>query len=717
MSSRLAQYLVAQGLVAAPAVDEALKLQASEGGGLDTALLQLGMPEEALLEALTQVSGLPSIDLTGFEPNPEVARLIPPKLAERLKVVPLSLEGNTLHVACAEPVPQAELNEVGFLLGKELALWVAPELRLRDWMGALFGVRITERERRVLSTLKPGHAHASATPPVEVPTPVSATVGPSDDALSLEYVEKLAQAIAEEPILLDRPRGEASEAEPAAPPQAQPTPGWTLPDAKDALEKAAYDREAIKDVALQYALQTFEFAAAFAVIRGTAVGWDARGLGADPALVGQVSFPLDTPSIFRTVALARSTFVGPLPGDAMTQSILQALGRNARAAFVHPVEVRGRLVALLYADTGSRPLSQRGAADFGFFCQELSHAFQELILARKQRRGELLPAPEPEAPVAQFGYGWAPSTPSGGAGVGRLAAVPVQVRAEQPPSDFKPILRRLTGPDPTQRARAMAELARSPEASARVLVRDFPGPTAWSRLPISDLPEPDELGPIPGALSRLGRPAAAALAPLLDADDPDTRYFALLTAGSLPFPDLVPGVLRGLFDLEPEIASAARASARKLRRLSRFESAMRGLRQELTAIDPVRRSLAARALGALHDRDSVDGLIGLSASSDPVLVQAAVESLQEITRANFGAQPRAWSAWWTENRDRRRSEWLVAALAHRELELRQAALEELASVVGDSLGYEPEAPADQRTRAIERWTRALTNDARLRQLD
>jgi HEAT repeat protein len=710
MSSRLAQYFVAQGLVAAPAVDEALKLQATQGGGLDTALLQLGMPEEMLLEALSQVSGLPSIDLTGFEPNPEVARLIPPKLAERLKVVPLSLEGNTLHVACAEPVPQAELNEVGFLLGKELALWVAPELRLRDWMVALFGVRLSEREQRVLSTLKPGHAHASGTPPVQVPTPVSAKVGPSDDTLSLDYVEQLAQSVSEEPILLDRPRSE--EAPIAAPEQ----PAWTLADAKDALNKAAYDREAIKDVALQYAMQTFEYAAAFAVIRGTAVGWDARGPGADPASVGQVSFPLDTPSIFRTVALARSSFVGPVPNDAMTQMILQSLGRQSRAAFVAPVEVRGRLVGMLYADSGSRPLSQRGAADFGFFCQELSAAFQELILSRKQRKQDAHPEPEPE-PVAQFGYGWAPSTPSGGAGVGRLAAMPPQVRAEQPPSDFGPILRRLTGPDPTMRARAMAELARSPEASARVLVRDFPGPTAWSRMPVSDLPEPDELGPIPGALSRLGRPAASALAPLLDADEPDTRYFALLTSGGLPFPELVPGVLRGLFDLEPEIASAARASARKLRRLSRFESSMRGLRQELTALDPLRRSLAARALGALHDRDSVDGLIGLTASEDSLLAQAAVEALQEITRANFGTNPRAWSAWWAENRDRRRSEWLVAALSHRELELRHAALEELATVVGDSLGYEAEAPGHVRASGIERWMRALSNDARLRQLD
>src|SRR5690349_3032945 len=195
MSARLVQYVVAQGLVAAPVADEAQRVQAAQGGGLDTALLELGLDENQLLGALAQVSGLPSIDLTDFEPNPDVAKLIPPKLAERLKVVPLSLEGNTLHVACAEPVPQAELNEVGFLLGKALALWVAPEVRLRDWMTALFGVSLQEREVRLLGRLRPGHAHAAQTPPAQSPTPVSATVGP-EDPLNLDYVERMAQAVA-----------------------------------------------------------------------------------------------------------------------------------------------------------------------------------------------------------------------------------------------------------------------------------------------------------------------------------------------------------------------------------------------------------------------------------------------------------------------------------------------------------------------------------------
>ena len=66
------------------------------------------------------------------------------------------------------------------------------------------------------------------------------------------------------------------------------------------------------------------------------------------------------------------------------------------------------------------------------------------------------------------------------------------------------------------------------------------------------------------------------------------------------------------------------------------------LRRELASTDPLRRSLAARALGVLHDREAIDGLINLTGSDDELVATAAAEALKEITRANFGPQPRAW---------------------------------------------------------------------------
>ncbi|WP_415835415.1 FrgA protein, partial [Corallococcus soli] len=538
-----------------------------------------------------------------------------------------------------------------------------------------------------------------------------------------------------------RPRGAPEGAAPvpgASSAPGAPVPDWTLPQARSALREATRDRDRLVDVALRFGRRTFDYVAAFAVVRGAAGGWDARGEGLDASALSQVSIPLDASSVFRTVAVTRGSYAGPLPPDALTRHYLELFGRQApRTVFLYPVEVKGRLVAILYGDCGQKPMSQRRLSDYILFCQDLPAAFQELILFRKQRVAELrapeeedisidvdvpgfpaasLPAP---APAVVAGLGWSPFFGRGGvANLGRAAAMPPRVLSpeERPPPDFAPLLRRLTGPDAAQRSSAMAELARSPEASARVLAQHFPGPTAWSRLPVVELPEADELGPIPAALSRLGRPAAVALAPLLDSNDADTRYLALLTAGNLPYAELVDGVLRGLFDMEPDISSAARVAAAALKHLPRLDASLRDLRQELTSRDALRRSLAARALGTLHDRDAIEGLINLTGSDDAMCAQAAAEALREVTRATLGLQPRQWTSWWAENRSRRRADWLVAALRHRELDVRLASIEELSRALHDTLGYYADAPDAEREAAVRRWEAAAVDPANARRL-
>ncbi|MBE2253449.1 MAG: HEAT repeat domain-containing protein, partial [Myxococcus sp.] len=431
-------------------------------------------------------------------------------------------------------------------------------------------------------------------------------------------------------------------------------------------------------------LGAFDFVAAFAVVRGAAVGWDSRGDG-DVEAVRQLAVPLDAASVFRTVALTRGSYVGPLPPDALTQHYLALLGRSPRTVFLWPVEVQSRLVAMLYGDCGSKPVSQRRLADFILFCQDLPTAFHDLILFRKQNPK----APQDFADVAPL--------PAYAGDEAQGAEVPTDA------DWFNGLIGLLTGPDASERSMAMLELMKTPEASAAALSHAFPGPTGWSRLPVVDLPESDELGPIPGALTRLGHPAAVALAPLLDSSDSDARYLALLTAGSLRYPEVIDGVMRGLFDLEPDISSAARAAATSLRYLPTFQSRLHELRQELASNDPLRRSLAARALGVLHDRDAIDGLINLTGSDDELVATSAAEALKEITRANFGPQPRAWTAWYARARSQRRIEWLVEALASDDFDLRLSSIEELSRTFGDNFGFFADGPQAERLASLEQW--------------
>jgi hypothetical protein len=124
MAQRLAQHLMARGLVPARIVDEALKRAEKAQVGLDTALLSLDAISEAgVLQAISDVSNIRLVNLADFEPNSEAGPMMPYKMSKQLGVVPLSLDGQTLHIACAYPVPTAQLKDVGFLLGRKLELF------------------------------------------------------------------------------------------------------------------------------------------------------------------------------------------------------------------------------------------------------------------------------------------------------------------------------------------------------------------------------------------------------------------------------------------------------------------------------------------------------------------------------------------------------------------------------------------------------------------
>jgi hypothetical protein len=456
-------------------------------------------------------------------------------------------------------------------------------------------------------------------------------------------------------------------------------PRWTLQQARFALREATGSANRILGVALRFALNVFDFVAAFAVVRGAAVGWDVRAPDWDAQRIERISIPLDVSSVFRTVAMTRGSFVGPPPPDAFTRHYLEKLGRNPRVIVLFPVEVRSKLSVILYGDSGPQPISQSRLSDFLLFCQGLPSAFLEAAI--------------PRSASPQIDKEQAEASPAGDALSPEDGSSP----------NFENLLAQLTGPNTEQRLAGTEQLRRFPEAAARELASHFPGPSAWTRGPVNETPEAAELGPIPAALTSLGAVGAVALAPLLDSPDVDVRYFALLTAGRLVHPDLLDGIQRGLFDPHPDVASAARAAAMALKSLPRFETVLKSLRQELTDSDVRRRALAARALGALHDREAIDGLIGLTASEDGLASQAASEALREITRTTHGSSPRDWSQWWAENRERSRAEWLVDGLRHHDLDVRLASIDELAVAFGDRLGYLADSSETDREAAAMRW--------------
>jgi hypothetical protein len=114
---------------------------------------------------------------------------------------------------------------------------------------------------------------------------------------------------------------------------------------------AAGERDDVPPIVLAYLADVPRVVLLRAVKKAELAGWDARGDVARHR-VRELVVPLDRPSIFAAVCGDVTPFAGPLPNGPVEAAFIGTLGGAAwpAEALLIPVRVKGRVVALLYAD-------------------------------------------------------------------------------------------------------------------------------------------------------------------------------------------------------------------------------------------------------------------------------------------------------------------------------------------------------------------------------
>jgi Type II secretion system (T2SS), protein E, N-terminal domain len=113
------------------------------------------------------------------------------------------------------------------------------------------------------------------------------------------------------------------------------------------------------------------------------LGWTAAGDGVDHALAQQLRFPLDEPSVFRTVTRDRTMFIGRLGPEAQNQRFLDAIGKRANTnAAVFPIVMKGRVVNLVYADNGAAGNVKPSLGELLVLLQGVPRAYLRIIRRR-----------------------------------------------------------------------------------------------------------------------------------------------------------------------------------------------------------------------------------------------------------------------------------------------------------------------------------------------
>jgi type IV pilus assembly protein PilB len=130
---RLGELLVREGLITREQLSRALEEQRTTGVRLGYALVKLGaIPETTLTKMLARQYRMPAVDLSRFEVDPRILKLVPADLATRHLVVPLKREGRTLTVAIADPANASVVDDLKFVTRYDIFPVVAGEYTLRQ---------------------------------------------------------------------------------------------------------------------------------------------------------------------------------------------------------------------------------------------------------------------------------------------------------------------------------------------------------------------------------------------------------------------------------------------------------------------------------------------------------------------------------------------------------------------------------------------------------
>ncbi|MBK8725737.1 MAG: hypothetical protein IPL96_06675 [Holophagaceae bacterium] len=151
---RLGELLVEAGLINAIQLQEALRYQRMMGGRMGGAMVALGyITEEVLMDFLAHKTGVPRVDVSHIDVDPELLKRVPRRLAEQLTVLPVEFkEPKSLVLAMADPLDLNAIDSARFASGMSIEPVVASHSSLK----AAIAEQYRKLDRSSLTTVDVG---------------------------------------------------------------------------------------------------------------------------------------------------------------------------------------------------------------------------------------------------------------------------------------------------------------------------------------------------------------------------------------------------------------------------------------------------------------------------------------------------------------------------------------------------------------------------------
>lgn len=119
---KLGEVLARRGQISDEGLSKAILEQKSKLVHLGEILYESSTVEkDALVAAISEVTGVDYVDCTTVRPDPEALALLPAKIAQQFFVLPLRFEGRKLVIVMAEPQDLATINQIAFSAGCQVS--------------------------------------------------------------------------------------------------------------------------------------------------------------------------------------------------------------------------------------------------------------------------------------------------------------------------------------------------------------------------------------------------------------------------------------------------------------------------------------------------------------------------------------------------------------------------------------------------------------------
>ncbi len=140
MSQRLGDLLVKEKIITTEQLEQANKVQKEQSCRLGSALVKLGfLTDEDVTNFLSRQYGVPAINLSYFEIDPSVVKLIPFETAKRYQILPLSRVGASLTIAMVDPTNVFAMDDIKFMTGFNIEPVVASESSILAGIDKAYG--------------------------------------------------------------------------------------------------------------------------------------------------------------------------------------------------------------------------------------------------------------------------------------------------------------------------------------------------------------------------------------------------------------------------------------------------------------------------------------------------------------------------------------------------------------------------------------------------